>query len=202
MRTLMADVSEWQGKIDFAKMRAAGIDDVYIRVLDLAGGPIDDRFRENWIASSFVAGLRRGAYVYWRPNYSTQAQYDALMVAFVGLDGGELPLAVDVEESGGLSMTTVAARLRSFLSLIENGNGRRPIIYTSASKWGAIVGNPSWARAYRYFVAHYYTPIAVPNLPLPCSRLYAWQFSSTGDGPKYGASSKYIDLSWLYGDDA
>lgn len=62
----------------------------------------------------------------------TRAQADNFIntVSATG-DAGELPPAVDVEEvDAGISAAEAAASLQFFLSIVEQGFGKRPVIYT------------------------------------------------------------------------
>ena len=59
------DVSKWQGTVDWAAVRAAGTQFVFIKATE-GGDHVDDRFLENWNGAGAV-GIPRGAYhfVYW-----------------------------------------------------------------------------------------------------------------------------------------
>jgi lysozyme len=59
------DVSNWQGDIDWNKVRAAGTQFAFIKATE-GGDYLDPKFAQNWQAAKSV-GIPRGAYhmVYW-----------------------------------------------------------------------------------------------------------------------------------------
>ena len=72
------DVSRWQGKIDWALVRAAGTQFAFIKATE-GGDHLDPRFTENWYGAA-QAGVPRGAYhfMYWcRPAHEQAAWFAA-----------------------------------------------------------------------------------------------------------------------------
>ena len=68
------DVSRWQGRIDWASVRAAGTQFAFIKATE-GGDHVDPRFLENWYGAA-RAGVPRGAYhfMYWcRPAHEQAA---------------------------------------------------------------------------------------------------------------------------------
>ena len=73
-----------------------------------------------------------------------------------------------------------SARLRACLLETEQLWGKRPIIYTSKSKWEQLVGSVVWASAYDLWVAHY-TTAPIPLIPGDWAGKgwKFWQYTST-----------------------
>ena len=79
------------------------------------------------------------------------------------------------------------------------------MIYTSPGYWntnGKIKGTSKFDARWLYYplwIAHY-TSADQPIVPKPWEDWLFWQYSAKGNGPKYGAESKSIDLNWFNGD--
>lgn len=78
------------------------------------------------------------------------------------------------------------------------------MIYTSPGFWnsyGKIKGSNRFDQKWAYFplwVAHY--GCDSPMVPKPWKKWLFWQYSATGDGVKFGAESKGLDMNWFNGD--
>lgn len=95
------DVSEWQGDIDYEKVRDAGVTFVMIRVgvkLNSVDEPILDKQFINNITNAHKAGLKVGVYLYSKALSSEEAIDEAKWV-LKQLDGEklELPIVFDWE---------------------------------------------------------------------------------------------------------
>ena len=91
------DVSRWQGKIDWASVRAAGTQFAFIKATE-GGDHLDPRFTENWYGAAH-AGVPRGAYhfMYWcRPAHEQAAWFRRN----VPDDFDALPPVLDLEWNG------------------------------------------------------------------------------------------------------
>lgn len=66
------DVSHWQGTIDWNAAAADGVEFVFIKATE-GGDYTDPAFAANWSGSS-RAGIRRGAYHFYRPQTDAAAQ--------------------------------------------------------------------------------------------------------------------------------
>ena len=145
-----ADVSSWQGDFDWSK---AGVTFGYARISDGANY-IDKWFESNWKEMK-DRGILRGAYQYFEPGQDATAQAN-LMVQKVGgkLGAGDLPCMIDVEATGGQSPATIAAKIKTWIKIVEAGTGKKPIIYTGAYFWqdhvkdSSFGGYPLWIAAY------------------------------------------------------
>ena len=110
------DVSVYQGNIDWADVRDAGIDFAIARVSD--GMSQDINFVQNWPAMK-AAGVIRGAYQFFEPADDPSAQA-SLMVQILteagGLEASDLPCVADVEVTGGEPAATIAENLKTWAS--------------------------------------------------------------------------------------
>lgn len=128
------DVSYWQGDIDWAQVRAAGVDFAYLKATE-GGDHIDPKFQENWHAAK-RAGLPRGAYhfIYWCRPAREQALWFMLNVP---QDPEALPPVLDLEWNGHsptcskrIAAKTAREMIDTLLAAMEAHTGKRPIIYT------------------------------------------------------------------------
>ncbi len=171
------DVSKWQGTIDWARVKNAGIAFAFIRVSDGANSH-DSKFASNW-ANARAAGVIRGAYQFFRPAQSVTAQADLLLDAIGGsYTPGDLPPVIDVESNGGLSPTTVASRVRQWVDRVQAALGVTPIVYTGKYFWRDEVGSPASFESSPLWIAQYTS--LCPDLPGPWSKWTFWQYTSSG----------------------
>jgi len=206
------DVSHWQDdkstpqKIDFKKAKTAGAEFVFIKVSER--GSIDRDFEYNWAAAK-EAGLLRGGYHFLRWNLTGLIQA-RIFCDIMKDDPGELPPVADYEappliRPGQDPLYPSNSLLVQFLVEVESLTNRKPMIYTSPGFWntnGKIKGTSKFDAKWEYYplwVAHY-TKADKPIVPKPWKDWLFWQFSATGNGPKYGAESKSIDLNWFNGE--
>ncbi|HLK38845.1 MAG TPA: GH25 family lysozyme [Polyangiaceae bacterium] len=140
------DVSEWQGTIDWNAVRQSGHAFAFIRVSDGLGHP-DATFEANWPAVR-AAGLLRAAYQYFRPGEDAVAQADLLLERSGPALAGDLPPALDVETTGGLSPTDLRTAVDAWSARIQEKLGRRPLVYVSPGFGSALAGDseadPLW----------------------------------------------------------
>jgi lysozyme len=163
-----ADVSKWQGNFDW---KAANVTFGFARISD-GTNYIDSYFDANW-ANMKAAGVLRGAYQFFRPgqNATTQAN---MMVAKVGkLGPGDLPCVIDVEATDGQSAATIASKVKTWLEIVEQGTGKKPIIYTGPYFWQDKVGTTAFS-GYPLWIAHY--GATCPSIPDGWSKWTFWQY--------------------------
>lgn len=198
---IIPDISFYQDdnatpqKVDFVKMRQAGAGGVIIR----AGQNTwkDPDFSDNWRMAK-EAGLWRGSYWFWDSRSPAVKQAD-LWFSLFARDMPEIGAWMDFEEGYGGSYGTeghmrdfAEKTLSNFPSSVEVG------VYTSPSWWGSRVRSDRlyWSK-YPLWIANY--KVDRPLVPPPWSEWVYWQYTSKGDGGKYGAESLSIDLNYFYG---
>jgi GH25 family lysozyme M1 (1,4-beta-N-acetylmuramidase) len=172
------DVSIYQGTIDWAKVRAAGIRFAVARVNHGING-VDASFPRNW-AGMKRNGIVRGCYQYFLPQEDPIRQAD-LLVNLVraegGFEAGDLPPVIDVEERGGQSDATINRRVRQWIDRVEARTGLTPMVYTSPGFWDPL-GAPGYSDSADLWVAHW--GVTAPRVPGSWRDWTFWQTSSTG----------------------
>jgi len=191
--TMGVDVSYYQGTVDWAKAKAAGVKFAFLRLSD--GTTFQDpKFAQNW-ANTKTNGVIRGAYQFFRPSQNVNAQADMMINAIGTYTPGDLPPVIDVEADGGLSPATVAARVRQWVDRVKNALGVEPIVYTGYYFWRDEVGGPSGYAANPLWVAAYST--ACPNIPSPWMKWTFWQHTDKG---KVNGITGNVDMNKFNGD--
>lgn len=173
------DVSRWQGKIDWKKLRTQGANFAFIKSTD-GGDHLDPKFMTNWKAAK-AAGVKRGAYhfMYWCRSGEAQAKW---FIRNVPKEKGALPPVVDAEwnhqsKTCGRkkSPKLIRARMKVFMDIVERHYGQKPIIYTAPDFYednlrGHFKEYPFWLRS---VAAH-------PKKRYPNRDFLFWQYSGTG----------------------
>jgi GH25 family lysozyme M1 (1,4-beta-N-acetylmuramidase) len=134
------------------------------------------------------AGILRGAYHYFYPVFDARIQ--AQLFADT-VQESELPFVLDVEEAG-----IRVLQVQDFIDEFENITGKKLMIYTSMSKWHALIGhNVPWSREHDLWVAHYTTE-PQPLMPDSWTKWTFWQYSKTGH---LSGHSGDLDLDYFNG---
>lgn len=182
------DVSYYQGDISWPRVARAGVKFAYVRVAD-GVDIIDTKFVANWRGAR-DANIRRGAYQYFRANLSPTDQADVVIRMLRTHGAGELPPVIDVEETMGLPLATVAANARLWIDRVRKELGVEPIVYTNPGMWG-VRGAPELA-SQELWLAHYTQ--TCPVIPPPWRRWKLWQYSDNG---RVDGISGPVDLDFL-----
>lgn len=202
------DVSRWQGTVDWAKAKKAGVDFAVLRCYAYRK---DSTFDANY-AGATAQGIPVGAYVYM---YATTEQ-GAVQEALATLDAiaGKpmtLPLFLDVEDS---SIKNLGRDRLTDLMLIElaifAAAGYPTGIYTSQSYVSSYM-DASRLTAYDWWIARWScyrtdtnnkTFVFADESPTSTRKpdCALWQFSNGGKGSTYGVGSAAVDLNFCYKD--
>ncbi len=176
------DVSKYQGTVDWAAVRAAGVSFAYIKATE-GGDRVDDRFAENWAAAK-AAGVPRGAYHFYY-FCRTGAGQAAWFIRNVPRDPEALPVVLDMEWNHTSPTcrrkppaAEVQREMSSFLRIVEKHYGKRPVIYTSVdfhrdALVGAFQTHQFWLRS----VAGH------PSAKFSDRSFAIWQHTATGQVP-------------------
>jgi len=184
------DVSKWQGSIDWKAVKESGVEFAIIKATE-GITYIDPAFIANWDEAK-TAGLLVSAYHMLWPQLSAAKQAEHLLNT-MGEREADFPLVLDVELKG--TGDNIGAVVEEVLLALEAKDGRKPIIYTAQSFWGANVGwAPGWHK-YPLWVADY--DVAVPAMPLGWEVYDFWQYSNRGSVP--GISGN-VDLNVFAGE--
>jgi lysozyme len=176
------DVSAWQGKIDWEKVRAAGTRFAFIKATE-GGDHLDPKFLENWEGAK-NAGVARSAYhfLYWCRPAHEQALWFMLNVP---ADSDALPPVLDLEWNTHsktcpkkVSRAKALEKIKAMLVAMESHAGKKPIIYTDPLFHrevleGELTDYHFWLRS----VA------AEPQEKYADRRWTFWQFTTTGKVP-------------------
>lgn len=163
-----ADVSKYQADFDW---NAAGVSFGYARISD-GTTYVDSWFDANWKKMK-DAGVLRGAYQYFRPGQSATAQANMVVQKVGKLGAGDLPAVIDVEATDGQSAATIASKVQTWLDIVEQGTGKRPVIYTGPYFWQDKVGSTAFGK-YPLWIAHY--GASCPSIPAGWSKWTFWQY--------------------------
>jgi lysozyme len=192
------DVSYWQGDVDWAKARAAGISFAYIKATE-GGDHVDPKFLQNWQAAK-SAGVVRGAYhfVYWCRPASEQALWFMLNVP---ADPDALPPVLDVEWNSAsktcphhVSRDVALAKIKIMLDAMQAHTGKQPIIYTDPVFYRDVLDGEF--TNYHYWLR---SVAAEPEQKYPDRSWAFWQFTTTGKVP--GVAGR-VDRNSFNGTDA
>ena len=169
------DVSYYQERINWSSVKAAGVDYAFIRVSD-GSTFVDPRFQENWRGAR-QAGVKRGAYQFFRSNKDPIVQANLLLDTMGPLQDGDLPPVIDVESTDGQPRATIVAKVQRWVDRVEAVLGVKPIIYTGPYFWQDQVGSSAFG-GHPLWIAHYGTDC--PLIPAPWSRYTFHQFTDSG----------------------
>lgn len=179
------DVSYHQGKIDWKKVKKAGISFVYIRMgyRGYSGGKlvVDKRFKEN-LKGAKAAGLDVGLYFFSQAVSVKEAEEEAaFVVKNLGKTKPDLPIVFDPERVGGKKARTDSVSGKQFT--------KNTIAFAEDIKKAgfdtAVYANMEWEanKLDMEKLAVNDIPVWYADYePLPQSpyKYYCWQYSATG----------------------
>ena len=189
------DVSTYQGKVDWQRVKQAGVKFVFAKATEGATFK-DKRFKEN-ISSARSAGLYCGAYHFFRPKTALGPQVDNFINSIHAVGGTVLP-ALDLEVPADWRNIPRADRVKlvkEWLDQVESALGIKPVIYLSSSFPGDVLSNVHELAAYQLWLAHY-TNHPSPAVPAPWQHYTFWQHSDKG---KVDGILGNVDLNWFNG---
>lgn len=173
-KTQGIDVSKWQGSVNWQSVKEANIAFAFARAT-YGSTEVDSEFNSNWQAMK-EAGIIRGPYHFFVAADDPTAQADLFISTVGSLDRNDLPPVIDIEADSGTSSTLVAD-VQTWLDLVEEKLGRKPIIYTSPSYWNEYMTNDFGG--YPLWVAEY--GVSAPKSVNGWSTWSFWQYSQSGD---------------------
>ncbi len=188
------DVSSYQGKIDWKKVKSMKEDSVHITFAFIKAtegiSSVDPYFQRNWREAP-KAGIICGAYHYFIPRKSGlwQARFFLQTVKF---EEGDLPPVIDVEDLSGQTPEKMRRELKDFVSHVEKKTKVKPIIYSGLVFYrdylkGHFDGYPLW-------IAHYYQP------ELKMGAETKWFFWQHSDKARITGINHVVDFNAFKGD--
>lgn len=170
------DVSYYQDTIDWAKVKATGVQFAMLRSSYGSTGS-DSKF-EAYYKGAKAQGIPVGAYHY---SYASSVEKATIEAKFFisKLKGKqfEYPVVVDIEDNtsqGSLDKTTLTTIALTYLSLLKQA-GYYPVIYAS-KYWFSTKFNEAFFSGYDYWLAQYNSTYTYTG----AGKLGMWQYSSTG----------------------
>jgi GH25 family lysozyme M1 (1,4-beta-N-acetylmuramidase) len=190
------DVSFWNGKIQWNKVKKEGI---YYAMLRIGRGENSDHKKkeDEYFAKNYRSGksyhIKMGVYFY---SYATtiedakkEAEYCLELLHKYGIDPNELkmPVAYDVEEASifKTGRNNVTDMTQVFCETIKEA-GYTPMIYSSASSLIKYFKH-STIKNYKIWVAHYGVEDSGPSYPYHYDM---WQYTSNGIVPGANTSGE------------
>jgi GH25 family lysozyme M1 (1,4-beta-N-acetylmuramidase) len=190
------DVSAWQEKIDFNKVKKSGYEFVIIK----AGGNddgfyTDSRFETNY-TSAKKAGLKVGAYYFVNRDFSAKNAQKLAEVFYniVKNKTFDFPLFIDVETTPTSERTTVTTGINIFCNYLQK-KGHMSGVYASAISGfvDRININDLSKNIYKWVASYSYKPSNAGKNATYC----IWQKSSTG---RVNGINGNVDINECYVD--
>jgi GH25 family lysozyme M1 (1,4-beta-N-acetylmuramidase) len=196
------DVSHWQGTINWVSVAGAGKKFAIIKATE-STTIVDSMYATNHAAAK-AAGLWTGAYHFARPSSTAN---DAVLeadhfAAVMKLGTGDLIPALDLEDSGGLSVSALLVWVTSFLDEVTAKVGSRPMIYTSPAFWKKYMGDSRALADAGYktlWIAHW--NVTSPAIPASNWGGHGWTFWQYSDCGHISGISACVDLDRFAGTD-
>ena len=184
------DVSRYQGVVDWKKVEQQDIDFVFIKATE--GNTLrDSQFVTNWAALS-ENKMRRGAYHFFRPTVDAVQQAENF-TKVVEIKNGDLPPALDIEVTDGVSKSELVTSAKSWLEVIESKYGFKPIIYTNMKFYNQYLAGQF--EDYPLWIARYNSRLA-PKI----DGKQNWDFWQYGNRGKIDGIKGDVDFNVFRGD--
>ncbi len=166
------DVSHYQHRIDWDTVATQKVDFAFVKATEGLTYK-DSLFQRNWSELKRV-GIKRGAYHFYRPNSSPKTQaYNFLST--VSIEEGDLPPVLDFEVVSGQHHFGIISGLQTWLSIVENELGFRPIIYTNLNLYNEYIKDNF--NDYSIWIARYND--LAPHMPIDQPWSF-WQYGNRG----------------------
>lgn len=170
------DVSNYQGEIDFQKVKQDGVDVVYIKASE--GTTFIDPYFERNYQMAKENGLKVGIYHYLTARTEAQAIAEARF--FVARAVGkqlDCKLAMDFETFGNLSKFEINRIGLTFLQEVEKLSGKKAILYSNSYTATNIWDEENLK--YPLWVAEY--DVENPNVIGTWDTWAGWQYTDMGE---------------------
>jgi lysozyme len=187
------DVSRYQTHVEWPAVRKNNIAFAFIKATE-GFHRQDNLFAAHWEESG-AAGVRRGAYHFYRPNQLPLLQ--ALnFIRVVRLAPGDLPPVLDVEKLGDTRPEKLREGVQIWLDVVEKHFDAKPILYTNYDFYRKYL--EGYFDEYPLWIAHYQVP-RLRMAPGPRQKLKFWQH--TDRGAVEGIQGR-VDCNVFYGSPA
>ena len=170
------DVSNWQGDIDFAKVKQSGIEIVYMKASEGINF-VDKKLNQNYSRAK-AQGLKIGFYHYFRPSLDSKAQARHFANAIRG-NVSDCKLALDLEVADNFSKSALTDKALTFINELKSLTGLDIVVYTYT--YFARTNIDSRLGVYPLWIAHY--GVSTPGSNPIWNSWVGFQYSSTGSVP-------------------
>jgi lysozyme len=202
------DVSHHNGKIDWDKVKAAGVQFAYIKASEgITLG--DDQYATN-VAQARARGIPPGPYHFFIPADAVADQVKNF-VSRVGTSQqpGDLPPVIDCETPANWLAEDIAKHNADWMAMtvdqrvdkiiawataIQKQYGVQPLIYASPSFITDVLGSSPRLKPYLLWIANY--KVKAPTIPAPWTDYTFWQDSESGT---VSGVSGGVDTDWYNG---
>lgn len=201
MSKKIADVSSYQGIIDWKKVKASGVDGAILKIIRKDLNP-DKQFENNWRGCNAAGVPIVGVYNYSYAATVAKAKSDAQKVVAI-LAGRKVKVWLDVEDEvqKGLGRTLIDI-IKAYQAVIE-GAGLEFGVYTGISFYNSYIKQYSSLISCTFWMARYPSSkkMSVSSMPAVSKKpvikhvLEGWQFTSKAAVPGISGNT---DLSIWY----
>ena len=201
------DVSEFQGNINWAAVRKAGITHAIIRIgyrgYGAAGNMRTDEYFKKNITRAYNAGIKVGVYIYSQALTQTEARAEAdFIMKYISPYRSKitLPVVFDYEfspvptgrfVSGKISKAKMTANCTAFCERVRAA-GYEPMVYANYSMLTNHLDYKTLHSKYKIWLAHYTSNKKATDYP---GSFYMWQYAS--DGYVSGINGR-VDVNYIY----
>lgn len=194
------DISNWQGNVNMAAVKNAGIEVVYCKATE--SNFFKDAYAKANYCNAKAQGLKVGFYHFFRgdTNAKEQANFFINFLREIGADNYDCKLALDIETAEGVSKYNLTTMCIDFLEEVKRLTGKEVVVYTYTSFANSNLDNR--LSKYPLWIAHY--GVNTPGYNPIWSSWVGFQYTS--DGNIAGLSGR-IDMNeftpeiFLSGDD-
>lgn len=194
------DVSAYQPKIDWAKVRDGGHRFAYLKATE-GESYVSPTFKAQW-NGALGAGLVVGAYHFAQPDADATDDADRFVDEVGDFGRGHLSPVLDIETANGLGPVALVNWCQMWVERVESLTSVWPVIYTGPNFWRWHL-LPAGERAqrltsWRLWQAQYARSLT-PMRDAPNWKPLIWQWTGSGVCP--GIKGK-VDLNRFLGTEA
>lgn len=186
------DISHWNGKVDFAAIKKAGIKFVISKATE-GTSSTDSYFSTNWNEAK-AHGLIRGAYHFFHPNLNAAAQFEHYKKVVGTIDKTDFAPILDFETTDGLNAHDCVNHGADWMNAAKAFYGRTPIFYSYLSFIRDNLKNPTYYGSFPLWLAAYAK--MPPVCPAPWPHYAIWQYSESGVCPGVPG---HCDMNYFFG---
>lgn len=203
MSKKVIDVSSYQGSIDWAKAKAAGVEGAILKVIRKDLTP-DKQFEANWSGCQKAGVPIYGVYNYSYATSTSKAEADAKKVIEI-LNGRKAKVWLDVEDVCQKGLGKKLIEIINVYYAVIKAAGLEFGVYTGLSFYSSYIKPYACDIDAPFWIARYPSTKAVSVSTIPATNkqpeishtLEGWQWSSAGSVP--GISGK-VDMNMWYGE--